>query len=72
MNRSDSHKIKNDALVKILEGEVMLLKSVIDEALHWDEPRTVRAAICRIRHKAQQIAINLDVPLPEAGGEKDE
>lgn len=66
MKRGVSDKRKADALIKILEGEAMLLKDTVDEAIHWDRPNDVRAAICRIRAKAEQIAQALDVPLPDA------
>ena len=65
MKRGDAEKHKASAFIKILEGEVMLLSDTVDEALHWNEPSGLRAAICRIRHKAEQIAKALDVPLPE-------
>lgn len=66
MNRGDAEKHKASALIKILEGEVMLLSVTVEEAIHWDRPCDVRAAICRIRAKAEQIAHALDVPLPTA------
>jgi hypothetical protein len=66
MKRGEATKRKIDALIKILEGEVMLLRDTVDEAIHWDRPSDVRAAICRIRAKAEQIAQALDVPLPSA------
>jgi hypothetical protein len=65
MNRGEADKHKAEAFVKILEGEVMLLRETIEESMHWNEPSGVRAAICRIRNKAEQIAKALDVPLTE-------
>ena len=64
MNRGDSDKRKVDALIKILEGEVMLLRDAVDEAIHWDRPGDVREAIYRIRNGAWKIAKTLDVTLP--------
>lgn len=65
MKRSDSDRRKSDALIKILEGEVMLLSDTVGEGIHWNRPNEIRAALCRIRHKAEQIAKALDVPMPE-------
>ena len=63
MKRGESDRRKSDALIKILEGEVMLLSDTVGEAMHWDRPNAIRAALCRIRHKTEQIAETLDVPM---------
>ena len=65
MKRSDNDKRKAAALIKILEGEVMLLQSTVDEAIHWDRPGDVRKAIQGIRDSAGQVAQALDVGLTD-------
>jgi hypothetical protein len=56
MKRDEATKRKIDALIKILEGEVMLLRENIDEGMHWDRPNYVRAPLLRIRSKIDSIA----------------
>jgi hypothetical protein len=63
MNRDEATKRKIDALIKILEGEVMLLRENIDEGMHWDRPQYVRAPLLRIRTKIDSIAQAADVDL---------
>lgn len=48
---------------KQLEAEVELLESVIDEAVHWDRPSEISAAIARIRMLADAVAKEAGVPL---------
>lgn len=67
MKRTDSDKRKAEAFISILEGEVSLLRETVLEAIHWDRQSDVRAAVCRIRNKAEQLAEALDVPLPKSG-----
>jgi hypothetical protein len=67
MKRTDADKRKAEAFISILEGEVSLLRETVLEALHWDRQSDVRAAVCRIRNKAEQLAEALDVPLPKPG-----
>ena len=66
MKRDKNTKRKIDALIKILEGEVMLLRENIDEGMHWDRPQYVRAPLLRIRAKVESIAqaANVDLPGP--------
>jgi hypothetical protein len=57
VNRDDDTKRKVAGLLKILEGEVALLGDCISEAMHWNEPSDPTAALKRIRHKVEQIAL---------------
>ena len=68
MKRGEEDRRKAEAFISILEGEVMLLRGIVLEAIHWDRQSDVRAAVCRIRHKAEQLAESLDVPLPPGSG----
>jgi hypothetical protein len=65
MKRTDADKRKAEAFISILEGEVSLLRETVLEAIHWDRQSDVRAAVCRIRNKAEQLAEAQDVPLPK-------
>ena len=64
MKRDENTKRKIDALIRILEGKVMLLRDNIDEGMHWDRPQYVRAPLLRIRAKVESIAQAADVDLP--------
>lgn len=66
MKRDESSKRKADALVKILEGEAELLADTVSEAIHWDRPNEIRAALGRIRRKTNEIAESLGIEMPIA------
>ena len=65
MKRGDKDRLRANALIRMLEGEVMILADTVNEAMHWDRPNDLRDSLCRIRQKAEQIAQALDVDIPK-------
>jgi hypothetical protein len=59
MNIDETAKRKVDALIRILEGEVMLLRDTVHESMHWNDARAAQAAISKIQSSANKILLAL-------------
>ncbi|MEM9644927.1 MAG: hypothetical protein AAF989_08025 [Planctomycetota bacterium] len=65
MERDSDARRRAEAHIKILEGEMLLIRDNVEKGIQGEEPGVVRAAVCRIRHHAKNVARSLGVKLPE-------
>lgn len=63
MKCREEDRRKADACIRILEGEVMLLRDTVAGAMNWQRPSEVRAAIVNIIDRAEQVAEAVGVEL---------
>jgi hypothetical protein len=61
MNLDETAKRKVDALIHILEGEVMLLRDTVHESMHWNDARAAQVAISKIQSSANKILLALGI-----------
>lgn len=59
MTRDEETKRKIDALVRILEGQAMLLGDELKHAIHWDAPKDAEFAVNSIERTIGKIRLNL-------------